>query len=128
MFKLTSTSVDQQSKFLQNMLKTQLSMTSEALTGVVTSTTAQGNLPQYRGSAAASLAPAMLNVLAYQRDVDYPTLKSETSTEGLAVLSPMVVSSTMAENRPLHGYSSSTGGFGAEDYMRHLTREQQHDS
>lgn len=106
------------------MLKSRPSMTGTALLGVVTSATAQGNLPQYRGTAAASLAPAMLNGPSTEREVDYPTLKTDTTKEAIVTVSPMVVSSFMSENRPLRAYGS-TEALGAEGNMLYLTREHQ---
>jgi hypothetical protein len=92
------------------------SMTGFAVSGTISSATAAGYLPQYRGSAAASLAPTISNVVA-QRDMEgiiaKPQLLRESST-----------SSTFSEeNRPFnYSVDSESLSTGAEGYLRSLAR------
>ncbi|EKD16742.1 uncharacterized protein L3040_001481 [Drepanopeziza brunnea f. sp. 'multigermtubi'] len=97
-------SADQPTHFLQSMLRkvTQAPIIGTPVSGTVSSATAQGYLPQYRGAAAASLAPA----------------------EGSKVSS---IASSMAsnyENRPL-GQRNSRGAdtMTAENYLRYVTQK-----
>lgn len=103
-------------------------MSSPALLGGITSATAQGYLPQYRGSAAASLSPAILNVAGVDRDQDHSTSKIESprvangSFAGVNVLS---------ENRPLSRAIPIVRLPGeimdAEGYMRYLAQKAEDD-
>ena len=70
------------------------SMTGFAVSGTVSSATAAGFLPQYRGSAAASLAPTISNAVA-QRDIEEALAKVQIVREDSAA------STLVGENRPL---------------------------
>jgi hypothetical protein len=119
--KLIKTSADGQREFLQNMLKTPGQptklMTGFAVSGTVSSATAAGFLPQYRGSAAASLAPTISNVVA-QRDIEGAFTKPRTLRENSAT------STLIGENRPLHptaGPEDTSNG--AASYLRSIVRK-----
>jgi len=88
-----------------------------ALSGMVSSTTAQGYLPVYRGSAVASLAPGFI--------------EQKLSTAGTA---PLIAANFLPENRPLHlddrarvPIKTSPETMGAEGYMRYLTNKAEND-
>jgi hypothetical protein len=108
------------------MLKntTQTQMTSQALSGAISSATAQGYLPQYRGSAAASLAPAMVNFATGERDNERSMTKMNDS--GVA---PNLSANLLAESRPMNVNRPQrpmlpcAETMGAEDYMRYLTQK-----
>lgn len=116
--------------FLQNMLKSdaQIGMAAPALR-TVSSATAWGYLPQYRGSAAASLAPAMLSISTSERDGERPSPRFQQpkrhSDDGL----PVIVPGHLSENRPLERDQPPrplvpTGdGLDAEGYMRYLAQK-----
>jgi hypothetical protein len=102
----------------------QVTMAGTAVSGTVSSATAQGYLPQYRGSAAASLAPTILNIGA-ERDVDQATTKVEPWKES-NITGPLVVSSILSENHPLkrersHRAIRPSPDGGAEAYLRFLS-------
>ncbi|EPE25631.1 hypothetical protein GLAREA_01543 [Glarea lozoyensis ATCC 20868] len=110
-----------QREFLQNMLKTpgqaSKAMTGFAVSGTISSATAAGYLPQYRGSAVASLAPTISNVVA-QRDVEglqnKPQILREHSTS----------SSFSTENRPFNqSVAHDNLNHSAEGYLRSLARK-----
>jgi hypothetical protein len=119
-------SSEQQTLFLQNMLKntSQSPLVGTALSGAITSTTAQGYLPLYRGSATASLAPSMLNHAIAECDsqIPYEFLKDN----GLTSLTPI---DALAENRPPHTGRSqaqiqiTSDASGAQGYMRYVTQK-----
>ena len=127
-------SIEQQTLFLQNMLKntTQTQMTSPALSGAVSSATAQGYLPQYRGSAAASLAPAIVNFSTGERDVERSMGKAE-ATQDPVVGAPSHANNFLAENRPLsrnrlpRPTPPPAENMGAEEYIRCLTQKDELD-
>jgi hypothetical protein len=116
--------------FLQNMLKNtaQLGVSAPALR-TVSSATAQGYLPQYRGSAAASLAPAMLNISNHERGGGLNSSKTEQQLHSPDSIVPLSAPSPLSENRPLNrGRSpqpiqSMNDGLDAEGYLRHLTQK-----
>lgn len=92
----------------------------------VSSATAHGFLPLYRGSAAASLAPAMLIVPGAERISNRHSLKIDQqgrSGEGRAAFSGI-----MNENQPLKANQSpgplqpTRDALDAEGYMRYLTQ------
>jgi hypothetical protein len=92
-------------------------MTGFAVSGTISSATAAGYLPQYRGSAVASLAPTISNVVA-QRDIEglqtKPQILREHSTS----------SSFSTENRPLnHSGAHDNLNNSAEGYLRSLARK-----
>ncbi len=105
----------------------QATMVGSALSGTISSATAQGYLPQYRGSAAASLAPAMLNLPTVDRDGERLIFKD--AKDAVGSISPMVVSSYLPENLPLNRdrtrrpSPTTVDGFGAESYMRYLSQK-----
>ena len=113
------------------MLKnaTQTPMVGTALSGTVSSATAQGYLPQYRGSAAASLAPAMLNHATVDRDSEGLRAASEITKESIGGLSIVPTQIILPENRPLNTDRiqalSTLGGdtMRAENYMRYLAQK-----
>jgi hypothetical protein len=116
------------------MLKntTQTQMTSPALSGAVSSATAQGYLPQYRGSAAASLAPAIVNFSTGERDGERSMGKAE-ATQDPVVGAPSHANNFLAENRPLsrnrlpRPTPLPAENIGAEEYIRHLTQKDELD-
>ena len=116
-------------------------MAAPALSGAISSATAQGYLPQYRGSAAASLAPAMLSPMAtmatIEREDDFGVSRVDqirmsangdfsVSTEGVA---PLIAANFLPENRPINRdrprrpVRASVETLGAEGYMRYLTQK-----
>lgn len=115
------------------MLKKQptMTMSGSVLSGAVSSTTATGYLPQYRGSAAASLAPTIMNVSGAEREPERPTSKSGLSkdiTEGGAQLNPV---NFLPENLPLsrdeRSARPSPEHLGAEGYMRYVSQKADED-
>ncbi|PMD35247.1 hypothetical protein L207DRAFT_109635 [Hyaloscypha variabilis F] len=127
--------VEQQTLFLQNMLKnsTQTHMASPALSGAVSSATAQGYLPQYRGSAAASLAPAMVNYSTSERDSERSMAKSELTYDNAIGGASILAANFLPENRPLNvnrlqrPTPPPVETMGAEEYMRYLTERDEAD-
>jgi hypothetical protein len=114
-------SADYQREFLQNMLKTPgqttKSMTGFPVSGTISSATAAGYLPQYRGSAVASLAPTISNVVA-QRELEGILAKPHMLREN------SISSTFSAENRPLnHSVGAESPNTGAEGYLRSLSRK-----
>jgi hypothetical protein len=107
------------------MLKNQatMMMSGPVLSGAVSSATATGYLPQYRGSAAASLAPTIMNASGAERELDRPTSKSGFSKE-FTELGPV---NFQSENRPLsrseHSTRPSPERLGAERYMRYVSQK-----
>ena len=113
-------------------------MAAPALSGAISSATAQGYLPSHRGSAAASLAPAMFNALTtLERQDDSGLMKIdhikisadgsfEVSTEGVA---PLIAANFLPENppvdrdRPHRPVRASIETLGAEGYLRYLTQK-----
>jgi hypothetical protein len=92
----------------------------------VSSATAHGFLPLYHGSAAASLAPAMLSVPGAERDSDRRSLKIDQ--QGRSGEGRVAIPGLMNENQPLkagqsHGPLPPTRDtLDAEGYMRYLTQ------
>ena len=135
---------DQHTLFLQNMLRNTAAatMAAPALSGAVSSATAHGYLPQYRGSAAASLAPAMLNTMTtVEREdeaggtkIDHIKISAngdfKVSTEGVAQL---IAANFLPENRPVNRdrprrpIRASVETMGAEGYMRYLAQKAEDD-
>ena len=120
--------------FLQNMLRSsaQMGMAAPALR-TISSATAQGCLPQYRGSAAASLAPAMLSISSSERDAGHRSAKSEHQSWSVDGIVPVVVPSLLGENRPLNRDQSprpippTVGALNAEGYMRYVAQKTDED-
>lgn len=102
----------------------QASMAAPALSGTVSSATAQGYLPQYPGAAAASLAPSAFNIAAQDRD-DRPAMKPEQVQD----IIPIIAANFLPENRPLNRDLSPTPSrhspntMGAEGYMRYISQK-----
>ena len=102
------------------------------------SATAVGYLPQYRGTAAASLAPAMLSSMkALEREDEIASVKADqvdltcegvlkVSTEGVA---PLIAANFLPEDRPVNRdrprkpIRASIETMGAEGYMRYLSQK-----
>merc|ERR1712093_172729 len=99
--------VDEQTVFLQQMLKNE-GRAGTPLMGTVSSATAQGFLPQYRGSAVASLAPAEF--------VPYKSASSKSTN-------------SQAENRPVNQDKYERNGVSApqtaEEYLRQISEQLQ---
>lgn len=102
-------------------------MVGTALSGEITSATAQGYLPLYRGSAAASLAPAMLNNAVADRDSQHCQPCADTTKESRNGLVAFTSADVMSENRPLYLERTHTSigseESGAQGYMRYLTQK-----
>lgn len=99
-------------------------MAAPALSGAVSSATAQGYLPQYHGFAAASLAPAILTNPASERGIAPPTTKPDAPKEYHGGVAPIVAANFLPENRPLNrDQIPRPERMGAEAYMRYLTRK-----
>jgi len=103
---------------LRNTTLAAMSAPAPALSGKVSSTTAQGYLPIYRGSAAASLSPTM---------TDY---KANSNNEAPGLLA----AKTLPENQPLNvdgrsrvSIKTSTESIGAQTYMRYLANKADND-
>jgi len=129
---------------LQHMRRTSASASSAApaVSGAISSATAQGYLPSHRGSAAASLAPTMFNTLTTMERQDGSGLTTidqikinsqgnfEVSTEGAA---PLIAANFLPENRPLdrdrprRAVRATVETLGAEGYLRYLTQKAEED-
>ena len=111
----------------------QTHMASPALSGAISSATAHGYLPQYRGSAAASLAPAMVNYSSSERDSERSMTKSEVSYDTATGGASILTTNYLPENRPLNSTrlqrpnSPAAESMGAEEYMRYLTQKDEAD-
>lgn len=98
------------------------------LSGTVSSATAQGYLPQYRGSAAASLAPAVLNIPSAERDSEHSTTKVDTAKDSVFGLTSLTAVNFLPENHPLtqdrtqRPIAASADALDAEGYLRMLGR------
>ena len=123
-------SSEQHAVFLQNMLKStaQFGISAPA-SRTLSSATAQGYLPQYRGFAAASLVPAMLNISNYERDGRHKSPKTEQQSHSLDGIIPVTTPSVLSENSPLNcGRSPQpaqpmSNSLDAEGYLRYLTQK-----
>jgi hypothetical protein len=108
-------------------------MASPALSGAVSSATAQGYLPQYRSSAAASLAPAMVNYSTSERDSERSMAKSELTYDNAIGGASILAANFLPENRPLNvnrlqrPTPPPVETMGAEEYMRYLTERDEAD-
>jgi len=102
---------------------TQATMAAPALSGMVSPATAQGYLPQYHGAAAASLAPAALNVTATEQNTERHSMKMDMSS-GIA---PLIAANFLPENRPLNRDRPESGTTGAEGYMRYISQKANED-
>lgn len=101
---------------------------AQAVSGTVSSTTAQGYLPQYHGSAAASLAPAITNIATSDRESERITNKTQST--GVA---PLIAANFLPENRPLNRDRTprpirpSPETMGAGAYMRYVAQKAEAD-
>lgn len=99
------------------------------VSGTISSATAQGYLPPYRGSAAASLAPTMANVPTFARDGSDRYMSKGEMSYGSVGVSPLNAASFLPENLPLIGNRlrrptpPPADSMGAERYMRYLTQK-----
>ena len=99
-------------------------MAAPALSGTVSSATAQGYLPQYRGSAAASLTPAMFLNPASDSDSGHLIAKRDGRKEYNNNGAQLVPASFLPENYALNrGEILRSETMGAEAYMRYITRK-----
>jgi hypothetical protein len=119
-------SAEQQTLFLQNMLKSTAmpakAMTSQVVSGTVSAATATGFLPQYRGSAAASLAPAISNMLSNGPESDeYPVSKADNLKDSMNV--PALLPGHRQLSRAQPTINPSPNKLGAEGYMRFLAQK-----
>jgi hypothetical protein len=107
---------------------TQSPMIGTTLSGTVSSATAQGYLPQYRGSAAASLAPTVLNIPSAERESERSTTKVDTVKDSLFGLTSFTTANFLPENRPLsrdrthRPITASADALDAEGYLRTVGR------
>ena len=101
--------------------------------GMLSSATAQGYLPQYRGSATASLAPAMPTPPTTKCDSERSTLKVENLRLSMEDVAPLVAANFLPENRPLtrdrssRPMRASAESMDAEGYMRYLSQKADED-
>lgn len=127
-------SVEQQTLFLQNMLKNTQTQMSAPLSGTISSATAQGYLPQYRGSAAASLAPTMVNLQGADRESERSMAKAEFSYGPTGATSSFNSANFLADNLSISGtrlqrpVPPPTENMGAEGYMRYLSQKDDTDN
>ena len=98
------------------MLKStvQTPLVGTAVSGSVSPAVAQGYLPQYRGSAVASLAPAMLNV-----DNSPPKLKVAKDS-GYGSFS-FITETVLSENQRIQDRSQKVTTDSVEDFMHKTT-------
>lgn len=102
----------------------QVTMAAPALSGAVSSATAQGYLPQYRGAAAASLAPTALNMTTTDRE-GY-RVNAKTSQPSSPSFATLTSANFLSENRPLNRNRSpllarpSPKNLGAEEHVRYV--------
>jgi len=123
--------MEQQSLFLQNMLRStaQATMAAPALSGAISPATAQGYLPQYRGSAAASLAPTVLNIPFLEREGEHFITKNDQTGSSTSGIAPLIAANFLPENRPLNRdrgprpIRPSPETMGAEGYMRYVSQK-----
>ncbi|KAI1000391.1 hypothetical protein K3495_g7804 [Podosphaera aphanis] len=117
-------SADQQTLFLQNMLKNPplAPLMGSALSGAITSTPAWGYLPQYQGSAVASLAPSKLSshVTKMSTCETEDTGNIKYDKHSLPNLSPTNASKITTENIPFTPteageFVSCSDGLGVEN-------------
>lgn len=104
-------------------------MSGPALSGGVTAATAQGHLPQYRGTAAASFPPVLSSYVTLDRDQPTPVLvnyeQPMVANGSVAVAKPP---SLLSENRPLSRaipiVCPNSNSLNAASYMRQLNQKQ----
>ncbi|KUJ22947.1 uncharacterized protein LY89DRAFT_162151 [Mollisia scopiformis] len=118
---------EQQTLFLQNILKKEAPMVGSALSGTISSATAQGYLPPYRGSAAASLAPAVMNM--QHTDSDGENGGSKRDSKHFSGPAQAMATSFLPENRPFNSerIPRAAPTSEAESYMRYLTTKEEND-
>lgn len=102
-------------------------MSGPALSGGVSSAIAHGYLPHYRGTAAAALSPALLNVAGIERDLDHDTMKTESPKDVNGASPHNNAANNLSENRPLSRaipiVRPAPETMDAEGYMRYLTQK-----
>lgn len=115
------------------MLKKQTTMTMSGpvLSGAISSATATGYLPQYRGSAAASLAPTMMNASGAEREFEQPASNPGLPKEFMDSSAQLSPANFLPENRPLGISERSTRPsperLNAEGYMRYISQRAEDD-
>jgi hypothetical protein len=122
------TRTESQTQFLQNILKKEAPMVGSALSGTVSSATAQGYLPPYFGSAAASLTPSAMNKQYLDTDGEHTGTKRDPS-KNVTSLSGMATS-FLPENRPFNSeryHRAISPATTAEGYMRYLSDKDEKD-
>jgi hypothetical protein len=102
-----------QPTLLRGMLSNNPHTSMAAATGALSSATARGYLPQYGGSAAASLGPSMTNTA-----VSSPSYKQVGK-----VYATDSVASALNENRPPTSSSTFKDGARAKDLLQSLHRQ-----
>ncbi len=119
-----------------------VTMAAPAAPGAISSATAKGYLPSLRGTATASLVPAILNPLTtMEREYENGVVKTdiikisadgnlEVSTEGMA---PLIAANFLPEDRPINRdrprrpVRASVDSLGAEGYLRYITQKAEDD-
>lgn len=104
-------------------------MTGSALSGTVSSATAQGYLPLYFGSAAASLTPSATNLQYSDTDGEHIGSKRD-SAKSVTGPAPGMASIFLPENRPFNSerYQRAVPlATSAEGYMRYLSNKDEND-
>lgn len=107
--------------FLQGMLKNETPMVGSALSGTISSATAQGYLPPYRGSAAASFNPAVMN--SHNPGLGADNIVSKPDGKHFAVQPSAITTGFHFENVPLNSERYPRAIIppnNAEAYMRYL--------
>lgn len=103
-------------------------MAAPALSGRVSSATAQGYLPNYRGAAAASLAPAAFNVTATERNSERQGMKMNLPNgDSPLVVAPLIAANFLPENRPINRDRRSPDTMDAEGYTRYISQKADED-
>lgn len=102
-------------------------MASQASLGEVTTATAQGHLPQFRGTG--SVSPAMLSVAGFDRDQVHATGKIQSPSVVNGSTFPFKSSKPLSENnRPLSRaipIVRPPDSLDAEGYMRLVQKKQE---
>lgn len=96
-------------------------MVGSALSATVSSATAQGYLPAYTGSAAASLYPSTSNLRQSAATSDYVGSKRDSRYVSGNV--PVMTTNSLPENRPFNSSAPTS----AESYMRHISSKDRSD-
>ncbi|KAF8862169.1 hypothetical protein BDZ45DRAFT_799288 [Acephala macrosclerotiorum] len=118
---------EQQTLFLQGILKNDAPMVGSALSGTISSATAQGYLPPYRGSAAASFTPTVMNSQNPGLGADNMGAKHG----GKLFTGPAPAMAFLSENVPFNSERyprSIIPPQNAEAYMRYLALKKNEDN